>query len=463
MRIQSFINSKFVDSSRSIIKKNPFTLEPLHEIQACDLMQTVQAIQGAQKAFVEWKMSSILQRTDLLEKIIRILRDKKIEFAKAEALDQGLPLTFSLSHNVEAAIHSFESSKTQLENYEVKQELQHSATGTITILSSWNCSLRVICERLAPAIAAGNAVIVKVSSQSPITAVILAEIFAAAEVSQGLVQILVSDDQDVKNLLVTHPGVKAVCFTGQLKNAAEILKKVSAQSFNQFKKVQIATGSKNTAVSLSEPHEVQFNEIMESFLIGQGQLSWNSNRLFVLEKHEAEWQQKIQSYFSSLRPATSINDSSSWGPCIKAESFTHFSEIEAMAVTDQAKLIQPSYILSDSEKNCFLKPTFTKDMSNCSTLQQDQVMAPLFILSVVKYPFDVAKYSNVSYYGQSAHIWGADDKIEKIAEQLEVAHVFKNRWSVKHHEPNHGVKQSAFGIQDYHVFGDFFSNVKKLT
>lgn len=463
MRIQSFINSKFVGSSQRTIKKNPFTLESLHEIEACDLMQTVQAIQGAQKAFVDWKMTSISQRTVLIEKIIRVLQEKKTEFAKAEALDQGLPLNFSLSHNVEAAIYSFVSAKAQLENYKVEQELQHSATGTISMLSSWNCSLRVICERLAPAIAAGNAVIVKISSQSPITAVILAEVLAAAEVPQGLIQILVSDDQDVKNLLVTHPGIKAICFTGQLKNAAEILKKVSAQSFNQFKKVQIATGSKNTAVSLNDPHESQFNEIMESFLIGQGQLSWNSNRLFVLEKYESEWQQKIEAYFSSLRPATSINDTSNWGPCIKAESFTHFSEIESMAVSDQAKLIQPSYVLSDSEKNCFLKPTFTKDMSNCSTLQQDQVMAPLFILSVVKYPFDIAKYSNVSYYGQSAHIWGAEDKIEKIAEQLEVAHVFRNRWSVKHHEPNHGVKQSAFGILDYRVFGDFFSNAKKLT
>ena len=102
-------------------------------------------------------------------------------------------------------------------------------------------------------------------------------------------------------------------------------------------------------------------------------------------------------------------------------------------------------------------------MSNCSTLQQDQVMAPLYILSVVKYPFDIAKYSNVSYYGQSAHIWAEDEKIGKIADQLEVAQVFKNLWSVKYHQPNKGVKQSGFGMQDYQVFGDFYSNVKNIT
>ena len=463
MRIQSFINSQFLSSGIITIKKNPFNLEDMYEVESCDLLQTVQAIQGAQKAFAEWKISTNAQRISLIENVIRVLSEKKSAFASAEALDQGLPLTFTLSHNIEAAIHSFTSAKDQLSNYETNHQLQHSPTGTIAVIASWNCSLRVICERLAPAIAAGNSVIIKVSSQSPITAFILSEVLIAAQIPQGLIQVLVSNDLDVKNLLVTHPGVKAICFTGQLKNAASILKKVSEQSFNQFKKVQLATGSKNTAVSLTAPSDVQFIEIMESFMIGQGQLSWNSNRLFVLEKYEAEWQQKIQDYFSTLQPATSINEGSNWGPCIKPESFTHFSEIESMAVNDQAKLIQPSYRLSASQQNCFLKPTFTKDMSNCSTLQQDQVMAPLFILSIVKYPFDIAKYSNVSYYGQSAHIWGAEEKIEKIAEQLEVAHVFKNKWSVKHHEANKGVKQSAFGIQDYQVFGDFFSNVKKLT
>ncbi len=463
MHIQSFINSDFSASTKTFHKKNPFSREPLHTVDCCDLMQVVQAIQGAQKAFSEWKNSSVQDRTDLLNKIIKVIEEKKSEFANLESLDQGLPLEFSLNHNVGAALDCFRRAVQELVNHQPQDKKFFSATGVITILASWNLSLRIICERLAPALAAGNAVVIKVSSQSPVTAFILAEVLKSAEIPSGLAQILVSDEAEIKNILVLHPGIKAVSFVGQLKNASEVLKKIADQSLNQFKKIQISTGSKNTAVSLADPNAAEFLDIMESFMIGQGQLSWNSNRLFILEKYEKEWQQKIESCFAEIKPSESNENKFLWGPCIRPESFAQFAQIETMARADQAQLIQPKLQLSNQQQQCFLKPTFTKDMSNCSTLQQDEVMAPLFILSVVKYPFDIAKFSNVSYYGQSAHIWAEESKIDKIAEQLEVAQVFKNSWSVKHHYANQGVKQSGFGIQDDQVFGAFYSNVKNLT
>ncbi len=472
MRIQSFINSAPINAiskstsataAKITLKKNPFTLEALHEVENCEVLHAVQAIQGANKAFSQWKLSSVPDRITLLNNIIRVLTEQKSEFAKLEATDQGLPQHFISDHSVQAAIDAFIDAKTELEQFTPQNGIYFSPVGVISIIASWNLSVRVICERLAPALAAGNAVLIKVSSQSPVTANILARILEAAAVPIGLVQVLISEDQDVKNLLVSHPGIKGISFIGQLKNAADILKLIASQSQNQFKKIQIASGSKNTAVVLTDPNDSQFQDIIDSFMLGQGQLSWNSNRLFILEKFEKEWEQKIQSFFSEIQPAKSSDDKSSWGPCLKPESFSHFSEIESVALSDQAKLIQPQFKLSSQQQQMFLRPTFTKDMSNCSTLQQDQVMAPLFILSVVKYPFDIAKYSNVSYYGQSAHIWAPDEKIEKIAEQLEVAQVFKNTWSVKQHRPNRGVKQSGFGLQDYRVFGDFFSSVKIMT
>ena len=107
--------------------------------------------------------------------------------------------------------------------------------------------------------------------------------------------------------------------------------------------------------------------------------------------------------------------------------------------------------------------TFTQDMSNCSTLQQDQVMAPLFILSAVKYPFDVAKYSNVSYFGFAAHLYGDTDKLLKVADSLDVGLICQNKWSAQVSGIPKAIKQSGFGLQDRRTFGDFFSNVKKLT
>lgn len=465
MPIQSLINAVPQSSKSKFYKINPFNSEILHEVESCDLMQAVQAIQGAQKAFIAWKSSTINDRILLLQKIKSAISQCGEMYAQLEALDQGLPFGFVLDHNIGACVDSLDQALLQLKSSNENSciGVYYSATGVISLITSWNLSLRIIFERLAPALAAGNAVIIKVSSLSPVSARILSEIILKSEVPVGLIQVLVTQDSDVKELLISHPGIKAVSFIGQLKNSSNVLKKVSQLSLNQFKKVQIATGSKNTAIALTEPNEKNFAEIMNSFLIGQGQLAWNSNRFFILEKYEAEWVDRITNFLAELKPAQSILDSSMWGPCIRSESFTQFSEIEVLARADQARLIQATCLLSEVQKGRFLRPTFTKDMSNCSTLQQDQVMSPLFILSVVKYPFDIAKYSNVSYYGQSAHIWGDENKMGKIAEELEVAQITKNSWSAKRHLPNQGVKQSAFGLQNYQVFGDFFSNVKKLT
>lgn len=463
MQIQSFINSSAHKATSTFIKKNPFNSKILHHVESCELMQAVQAIQGAQKAFIDWKNSSLQQRLNLLKKIKMTIYNKRESFAQQEALDQGLPFQFVLTHGINACLSSLDSAILELEKFQVEDNTLYSANGVISIITSWNLSLRIIFERLAPALAAGNAIVIKISSHSPITAAILAEIVALSDFPIGLIQIIVTQQQDVKDLLVTHPAIKAISFVGNLKNSSDVLKKISQLSFNQFKKIQIATGCKNTAIALAAPNDLPFLEIMNSFLIGQGQLSWNSNRFFILEKFEKQWVEKIENYLSDLKPAKDIMDLSVWGPCIRDESFKHFSEIENLAKADQARLLQPAYNLNELEKECFLKPSFTKDMSNCSTLQQDQVLAPLFILSVVKYSFDIAKYSNVSYYGQSAHIWADPNKIQKIAEELEVSQVFKNKWSVESHQPNQGVKQSAFGLQDHRVFGNFFSNVKKMT
>ena len=463
MHIQSFINAELQKSKTSIVKLNPFTGDPLHQTDSIEVMQIIQAIQGAQRAFSEWKDSKIELRIQLLQNIKKVLNVRGEEFARLEAVDQGLPLRFTLAHNIQACVDTIDRCIQELTDFQDSNKQKFSGLGVISLIVSWNLSLRIVFERLIPALAAGNAVLVKMSSNSPITGFILAELLKAVDCPKGLVQIIHSNQQEIKDLLVTHPSIKASSFVGSLKNSSDVLKKVSQLSANQFKKLQISSGSKNTAIALTPPDDQVFQQILDSFMFGQGQLAWNSNRLFILEKYEKQWVDKLSTYLNNLKPSKGIEDLSLWGPCLRQASFDHFSEIENLAKADQAQLIQSSRILSEQEKKCFLRPTFTKDMSNCSTLQQDQIPAPLFILSVVKYPFDIAKYSNVSYYGQSAHIWGEESKIEKIADQLEVAQICKNKWSVQIHTPNQGVKQSAYGFQDYRVFGGFYSNVKNLT
>lgn len=469
MQIASFIDNEIYQSSESFTALNPFTLEPLHEVKACDLMGLVMAIQASNRAFAQWKTSTAAERIQVVEKIYESLKQNADRYALLEAQDQGLPLHFVQKYGLQKSLQTIESTLNAFKSSEVKAEpelqerVQHTPVGVIALVTPWNLSLRVVLDRLIPALLAGNAVVVKVSSHSVVTASILSEILQSAGVLKGLVNVLVSRDPEVKKALLAHPGVRAVSVAGSIQTAQSVLAASTTFLSQQFKKVQISSGSKNSAVVLAEPTDQIFSEVMDSFMLGQGQLVWNSSRLFVLEKFEADWEERIRSYLASLWPSESVEDSSVWTPCLKRDSFEKFDEIKQQAHADKAKLLQTEFALSEQQQKVFLPPVFTKDMSRCSTLQQDQIHSPFYILSAVKYPFDVAKYSNVSYFGFAAHLWGEPEKLKKVAEALDVGLVTYNRSSFDMSGPVAGVKQSGFGQQDFQSFGDFFSNVKKLS
>lgn len=460
MQIHSFIDGAYYQSQNKFFKVHPFNGQTLHDVSSCDLMGLITAIRSANLAFQDWKISSRAERLSLIEKIKLVILEKLQDYAKLEASDQGLPLFFVVKNSLEMALLNIDEVKKQ---NPVGENLQHSSVGVIAIVASWNLSLRIILDRLIPALLAGNAVVVKVSSQSVVTAHILAEIMSAAVAPKGLVNIIVSNDIDVKNALISHPGVRAVSFTGSIETTASVLPLINHSSLQNFKKIQISSGSKNSAVALTEPSDELFLQVMSSFFLGQGQLVWNSARLFVLEKFEKQWEARIKDYLEGLKPSESIEDTSIWTPCIKAGSFSKFDEIKKQIFEDKGQLLLGDYKLSELQKKNFLPPIFTKDMSRCSTLQQDQIHAPVFILSAVKYPFDVAKYSNVSYFGFAAHLWGEQEKVSKIAENLDVGLVCVNRPSYEVPGAVSAVKQSGFGLQDFQSFGAFFSNVKKLS
>ncbi|MEQ1722696.1 MAG: aldehyde dehydrogenase family protein [Pseudobdellovibrio sp.] len=462
MHIHSYINNAFYSSDTQFTKLNPYTSEKLHTVDSCDLMGVVSAIASSNKAFAESKNSAVAERVSLVIKIKSIISENTNEYASLEALDQGLPLFFVKEKSIDLAVQSI-SEQVNLAQSEKPSDLQFSAVGVVLIVASWNLSLRVIIDRLVPALLAGNSVVVKVSSSSPVTAFVLADILKKAEAPVGLVNVIVTNDSEVKKVLVSHPGVRAVSFTGNIASSGEILTLINKTSLQSFKKIQISSGTKNSAAVIGEPTLENFNDIMNSFMLGQGQMAWNSSRLFIVEKHEKEWEEKISSYLSALKPSESIEDSSVWSPCIKKESFDKFDEIKKMALEDKAQLLKAIYALSDAQKKNFLPAVFTKDMSRCSTLQQDQIHSPFFILSTVKYPFDIPKYSNVSYFGFAAHLWGEREKLAKVAEQLDVGLVTYNKSSVDLAGAVSGVKQSGFGLQDFQSFGVFYSNVKKLT
>jgi aminomuconate-semialdehyde/2-hydroxymuconate-6-semialdehyde dehydrogenase len=464
MSAQDFLN--YIDgefshsqSKASFVKTNPFNGEVLGNVTASDAMDVIRAIQAAKRAQTEMEKWTLAQRAELLTNIATKLEEKIEEYAYAEALHQGLPLNFVREKSLQYAVQQFRTAAEAVSKFEQNksQNMQAHPTGIISIVLSWNLSMRLLAERLAPALAAGNICLVKISELSPVTAKIMGEVLTAASAPKGLVQLIQGRGSEVGALLAAHPSIRAVNFVGKLTNA----EKITQGALPQFKKVQIHSGVKNNIFVLNEvDFQNKMPQILESFLIGQGQLCWNTTRIFVLESFQKEFTEKLKEYLASLKPATSPKDSSPWLPVIHSEVL---QQLEAKA--QQIKMEEGKLIAGGAKADgngYFFQPTVSLDLPNCSEMQQEEIRGPILILTAVKYQHEMVKWANTGYYGHSAVIWAPNsEKALKVAEKIDVGTVSVNSWFPVNFEPGH--RQTTFGLVDMGPWERFYSDVKVLT
>lgn len=458
--VHNFVNGDSAPTKNYSIKSNLFTREVILQLSESEPLDFIKTIQPAQKAFAEWKASDLSQRLNLLIHFREKLIQKKSQFVTATATDLALPLTFIEDVDFKTAQNSLSNLEMELSSPLSELSL-FAPVGPMGFVLSSNLPLRLFIEHVLAAVLAGNSAVVKCSSVSSsfvqALTLVLTELTTEQKLPKGLIQLVSGTNQAFKDFVVTHPGLKALTVIGSTETLQVVHQKVATTFGQQYKKLKFLGGSKNLSIVLSDFSELIANQVFESFLRGQGQLHWNSSRLFILEKNVKYWLDFFQTKLGELKPAQSIEDSSLWTPVFKEAP--KYQEINQQAKADQAKLLS---IPTDAPKG-FLKPIFTQDMSNCSALQQDQVHAPFYIVTSVKYPFDIPKYANVSYYGDTANIWADWEKSQKVIADLEVANISMNKWSVYTNNQRPGVKHSSFGITDHRIFGAFNSNAKNLT
>lgn len=455
MEIQNFISGEFTASGnqKTFSKLSPFDNSELALVSDSDAMDVIRCLQSSKKALAAFETFTVEQRADILNKLALYFETNAETIAYQEALHQGLPQRFVLKNSVQVAIATLRATANDLLK---PLPAGHSAkaTGLVGIITSWCLSLRLVTERLAPALAAGDAVIVKVSEQSPVTAKILGDAFKAIELPPGLVQVL-NGGSEVAQIIAGHPGIRAITATGK----SSTMEAIAKAALPQMKKLQLSGGAKNAAIVLTDfDFKNRMAEILEPFLLGQGQMCWNMSRLFVLDSFAKEFNEALTSFLQNLKPLTSPEGDSIWTPLISKDRAEILNQKTQFGISEHGKVLAQT---SGEMTGNFVKPTFMVDLPNCSVMQQDELFAPLFLQTSVKYQHESVKWSNTSYLGHSAIVWAPEEKFMKVAEKLDVGLVNSNSWMTAN--TVFGVKQSSFGITEMSWSGSFYSDVKKLT
>lgn len=423
----------------------------LGHIEICGPMEVVRALGLAKKALEAAEASSLAERAHLLNSFAQVLSENEQDFAAILAETEGFPKSFMLEKAVRASAQWLREVASQLAQAQgTAAEQIGSPTGVISIFPAGSLSLRTLMERLAPALGAGNVVLIKVPSKAPGLALVLQKLLQLVETPPGFIGVLFGRGEEIGSLLASHPSIRGVSFVGSPKVATQVMN----AAVTSGKKIQISAGAKNSLCLLPESDLGQLPRWIESVLLGQGSLGWSASRIFVTEAQATEFWPALEGALSSLKPLTSIEGNSPWTPPRAGTNEQHARWLQ-MAREEKAK------ILSAAGEESASAPIFLRDLSHCSVLQQEEIGAPICIVDVVKYAHEMAKWSNTGDYGLCAQVWGPDDKARRLAQKLQVGRVWINDWMADA-TPFAGWKRSFFGLPDFRWNGSFFSNQKSV-
>ncbi|MEQ6855041.1 aldehyde dehydrogenase family protein [Lysinibacillus capsici] len=284
-----WINGQWHDAEESYELASPYSGEVIAHVAKASIQDVEKAIEGAQQAFQSFKKTTAYERAEILYKVVDIMRQRKEELAEILALEAGKPIVAGLAEiDRTIATYQFAAEGAKQANGEtVPMDAAPGAgdrigwtkrepIGVISAITPFNFPFNLVAHKLGPAFAVGNTVVLKPATQTPLSAIVMAEIFRDAGLPDGALQIVTGSGGELSDTLVTHPYVKKVTFTGSGKVGLKIKEKVG------LRKVTLELGS-NAAV-IVEP-STPINKIISRCVSGAfnfaGQVCISLQRIYV--------------------------------------------------------------------------------------------------------------------------------------------------------------------------------------
>lgn len=284
-----WINGQWHDAEESYELASPYSGEVIAHVAKASIQDVEKAIEGAQQAFQSFKKTTAYERAEILYKVVDIMRQRKEELAEILALEAGKPIVAGLAE-IDRTIATYQfaaEGAKQAKGETVPMDAAPGAgdrigwtkrepLGVISAITPFNFPFNLVAHKLGPAFAVGNTVVLKPATQTPLSAIVMAEIFRDAGLPDGALQIVTGSGGELSDTLVTHPYVKKVTFTGSGKIGLKIKEKVG------LRKVTLELGS-NAAV-IVEP-STPINKIISRCVSGAfnfaGQVCISLQRIYV--------------------------------------------------------------------------------------------------------------------------------------------------------------------------------------
>jgi acyl-CoA reductase-like NAD-dependent aldehyde dehydrogenase len=396
-------------SDESIEVWNPFTEAPLDTVPRGTPADVDRAARAAQEAFASWRWVPAVERADLLHEVARRLRDSAEDLARQLTLEGGKPLVENLDevgwtaacfdyyaeigrHSRGRVIPSIESSQLSL--------VLKEPYGVVGCIVPWNYPLLLMAWKVAPALAAGNAVIVKPSSVAPLSILMLADAFD--HLPAGTVNIVPGSGRTVGNALVTHPLIPVIAFTG----STAIGQQISLLAGPMMKKLHLELGGKDAFIIAEDADlDVAVPGVAWAALLNNGQVCTSTERIYVHDSLYQEFTERISDYVQGLILGDPLDDGTDLGPMARERFRTRVEEQVADAVERGARVLTGGRRPPDLPTGYFYEPTVLVDVDRAMQIMCEETFGP--VLPIARYEtFDQAiALANDSAYGLGANLY----------------------------------------------------------
>jgi betaine-aldehyde dehydrogenase len=475
-RYQLFIDGQWVDaeSGKTFATPNPATGETLAEVAEADKADVDKAVAAARRAFEgKWGRMSARDRGRLLYKLSQLIESKSQELAALETADNGKPIKESMYIDLPGVVENFEyfagwatkiEGETipvpgQMFNYTLREPL-----GVCGQIIPWNFPLLMAAWKLAPALAAGNTVVLKPAEQTPVTALELGKLFQEAGFPDGVVNIVPGYGETAGAALASHPGIDKIAFTG----STEVGKIIARTAADNLTKVSLELGGKAPNIVFADADiEQAVSGAMMGIFFNQGQVCCAGSRLFLDERVKDEFLARFKERAERVKVGDPMDKATQMGPQVSAEQLARIKGYVDIARGEGAIVFTGGGTpeLEGNFKNgFFFQPTVFSDVQNTMRVAQEEIFGPVASAITFKDEKDLIKQANDTIYGLSAGIWTKDiTRAHRFAKEIKAGTVWINTFNMMNAaSPFGGYKQSGYGREMGKHALDLYTHVKSV-
>ena len=452
----------------SIDKRYPATGEVIARIEPADQTILDQAVEVAAAAQREWGARSGSDRAAIMQKAADGLRAHNDALSRLEVRDVGKSFAEAVSADVPSGADAmaFFASMAMTEAGDMHRYADAIAycervpLGVCAGIGAWNYPVQIACWKAAPALAAGNAFILKPSELTPLTAHLVAEILADAGLPEGLFQILHGDYQ-MGRAICAHPGIAKISLTGGVETGRLIM----AQSAETLKKVTLELGGKSPLIVFAD---ADFDLAVETALAANfytaGEVCSNATRVYVEEAIAADFEAALIEGARALRVGDPMADDVQMGALISEPHLNKVLDYIAIGTAEGAKVATGGKRLHPQgfESGYFMEPTILTQCHDDMRVVREEIFGPVMSVLTFSDEQDAITRANATQFGLGAGLITRDlTRAHRVARQLESGNVWVNTYNLLPPGlPFGGIKQSGFGRENSAYSLDAYSEIK---